>query len=322
MITADNTTRSRGSGTRGPIAASSRRSPFMIAISLMVIVGVALALSLTGCSGKRAFTDGAGRTVTLKGTPKRIVSIDPAHTETLFALGLADKVVGVDDYSYRPVEAQQKEKVGDAFNLNLEKLVSLKPDLVVLAGSKDNPPSQLKEMDRLGIPAYVSAPGTVKEVLSDIESLAKIVGAEKQGKDLVAKMQKDLDAVAQSAPKDSSARPTAFIVVDASLWTVGPSSFLSDVVYAAGGQNVMQGVKEQYLQVSMETLLARDPDVVLVAIPRDQAAQLTSAPGWADLRAVKSQRVYYVNPDLVSRPGPAVVDGIKEVAAALKGAGT
>lgn len=289
-------------------------------VAASLAVCVALALSLAACSRTQTFTDGAGRTVTVKGTPKRIVCIDPAHTETLFALGAGDKVVGVDDYSYRPPEAQNKEKVGDAFNLNLEKLVSLKPDLVVLAGSTDSPPSQLKEMDRLGIPAYVSAPGTIKEVLSDIGNLAKVVGAEKQGKDLVAKMQKDLDAVAQSAPKSASARPTVFIVVDASLWTVGPTSFLSDVVYAAGGQNVMSDVKEQYLQVSMEVLLQRDPDVILVAIPQDQAAQLTSSPGWADLRAVKDSRVYFVDPDLVSRPGPAVVDGIKEVAAALKSA--
>ena len=142
----------------------------LLAVAIMVT-------ALTGCNPSRTFTDGTGRSVTLKGTPKRIVSVNPAHTETLFALGLGDRVVGVDSYSYRPAEAAKKEQVGDAFNLNLEKIVSLKPDLVILAGSKDMPPSQLADIERLGIPAYVSAPATVKEVLGDIEALASAIGA-------------------------------------------------------------------------------------------------------------------------------------------------
>ncbi len=285
--------------------------------TLMGLAVVLLLASLAGCKTQRTFTDGTGRTLTLKGVPKRIVSLNPAQTETLFALGVGDKVVGVDNYSYRPAEAAKKEKVGDAFNLNLEKLVSLKPDLVILAGSKDMPPSQLKEMDRLAIPTYVSGPSTVKEVLSDIESLSKVVGAEKQGKELVAKMQQSLDAVTQSLPK-GAVRPKVFIAVDQDLWTVGPGSFLNDVISAAGGDNVMSDVKLQYLQVSMEGLIAKDPDVIVVAIPKDQAAPLTGRPGWSALRAVKTGKVYFVDPDLVSRPGPAVVDGIKEVASYLK----
>jgi iron complex transport system substrate-binding protein len=296
---------------------SMRRRSAAVAVAAVLVLVLASALS--GCGRKKTFTDGTGRAVTLKGTPKRIVSLNPAHTETLFALGLGDKVVGVDNYSYWPAEAQKKEKVGDALNLNLEKIVGLKPDLVVLAGSKDRPPSQLKDMERLGIPAYVSGPSSVKEVLSEIEALSRVVGAEKQGKDLVARMQKDLDAVAQAAPKDSGARPTVFYVVDADLWTVGPGSFVSDIISTAGGRNVIQDAKQQYLQVSMEEVLAKDPDVILVAIPLDQAAALTSRPGWSDLRAVKAGKVFFVNADLTSRPGPSVVDGVKEVARCLSG---
>jgi len=288
------------------------KSIMAVTVLLLVLVSV-----LPGCERQVTFTDGTGRPVTLKGVPKRIVSLNPAHTETLFALGLGDKVVGVDNYSYWPAEAQKKEKVGDAFNLNLEKLVALKPDLVVLAGSKDRPPSQLKDMERLGIPAYVSGPSTVKEVLTEIEALSKVVGAEKQGKDLVAKMQKELDAVAQAVPKD--ARPKVFFAVDGDLWTVGPGSFINDIISTAGGQNVIQDVKQQYLQVSMEDLLVRDPDVILVAIPKDQAVSLTSRPGWSNLRAVRTGKVFFVNPDLTSRPGPSLAGGVKEVASYLKG---
>lgn len=300
------------------ISTRRSRSVGIITVVAILIIATLPVASLSGCRRQMTFTDGTGRTVTLKAVPKRIVSLNPAHTETLFELGLGDKVVGVDNYSYRPAEAQKKEKVGDAFNLNLEKLVSLTPDLVILAGSKDNPPSQLKEMDRLNIPAYVSGPSTVKEVLSDIESLAKAVGAEKQGRELVARMQKDLDAVAQAAPKDVSARPKVFFAIDQDLWTVGPASFVSDVISAAGGQNVVQDVKQQYLQISMEDLLVKDPDVILVAIPESEAAALSSRPGWGDLGAVRAGKVYFVNPDLTSRPGPAVADGVKEIASHLK----
>ncbi len=281
----------------------------LLAIAIMVT-------ALTGCNPSRTFTDGTGRSVTLKGTPKRIVSVNPAHTETLFALGLGDRVVGVDSYSYRPAEAAKKEQVGDAFNLNLEKIVSLKPDLVILAGSKDMPPSQLADIERLGIPAYVSAPATVKEVLGDIEALASAIGAANKGKELVSAMQKDLDA-AKAAYAGVTDLPTVFIAVDQSLWTVGPSSFLSDVVACAGGENVMKDETLQYLQVSMEALIDRDPDAIVVTVPEDQAQGLLANPAWGSLRAVKDGRVYFVDADLVARPGPSVVLGIKEVARRL-----
>lgn len=296
----------------------SNRNRFGMRTALVVLLLVLASLAASACKTEKTFTDGIGRSVKIKGTPQRIVSVNPAHTETLFSLGLGDKVVGVDEYSYRPAEAAKKEKVGDAFNLNLEKIVSLKPDLVVMAGSKDMPPTQLSDMDRLGIPTYVSGPSTVEEVLADIEALAKVVGAEKKGKELVESLRKDLNAVKESIPQASSL-PRVFIAVDPSLWTVGPTSFLSDAVETAGCVNVMEGETLQYLQVSMEVLIAKDPDAIIVTVPEDQAPALTGNPGWDTLRAVKEGKVYFVNPDLVTRPGPAVVEGIKDVAKALRG---
>ncbi len=296
----------------------SRRSRPAVRVALVALLLVVVSLATSACRTEKTFTDGIGRAVKIKGTPQRIVSVNPAHTETLFSLGLGDKVVGVDEYSYRPAEAAKKEKVGDAFNLNLEKIVSLKPDLVIIAGSKDMPPAQLADMERLGIPTYVSGPSTVEEVLADIEALAKVVGAEKQGKELVEGLRKDLLAVTESL-SEASSLPRVFIVVDPNLWTVGPTSFLSDVVETAGCVNVMEREELQYLQVSMEILITKDPDAIVVTIPEDQAPALTSMPGWDSLRAVKEGKVYFVDPDIVARPGPAVVQGIKDVAEALRG---
>jgi len=278
--------------------------------ALILVAGV-----FAGCTlSKKTFKDGAGRTLTLKGTPKRIVSLAPAHTETVFALGIGDRLVGVTNFCNRPLQAQKIEKVGDAFNLNREKLLSLKPDIVLCAGTADS--QHVKTVEAMNIPAYVSSPSTVKEVFADIERIAKILGVEKQGKDLVTELQRELNSMSEKVEQvKKDFRPKVFICIDKDLWTVGPGSFMNDVLTVAGGDNIIKGVSQQYLQVSMEELLAKDPDVVLMTIPEEEYAPLKERPGWNSLRAVRERKVYFVNADLISRPGPGVVEGIKEVAA-------
>ncbi|HHW17978.1 MAG TPA: cobalamin-binding protein [Firmicutes bacterium] len=289
-----------------------KRIDFRVLLLAIFLVSVVL----TGCKPQvKIFTDGAGRQLTLKGIPERIVSLAPAHTETVFALGLGDKLVGVTSFCNRPPEAQKKEVVGDAFNLNKEKLVALKPDIVLCAGTPDS--QYVKEVESLGIPVYVSSPATVKEVFDDIQRIASVLGAEKAGKKLTADLQRQLDELKQRVEKSTAPKPRVFVVIDKDLWTVGPGSFMHDVLSLAGGENVIKDVPGQYLQVSMEELLAKDPDVILVTIPKEEYGLLESRPGWTSLRAVKEGRVFFVDADLVSRPGPSVVKGIEEVASHL-----
>ncbi len=146
--------------------------------------------------------------------------------------------------------------------------MSLKPDLVVLAGSKGMPPSQLADIERLGIPA-------------------------------------DLDA-AEAFYAGVAELPTVFIAIEQDLWTVGPSSFLSDVATIAGGRNAMEGETLQYLQVSTEALIDKDPDAIVVTVPEEQAQGLLANPAWGSLRAVKDGRAHFVDADLVARAGPSV----------------
>jgi len=288
---------------------------FSLTLVLALVAGFA-GLALTGCSPRsQTFTDGTGRTIELKQAPERIVSISPAHTETLFALGLGDKVVGVSDWCYRPEEALEKEKVGDAFTLNKEKLVALKPDLVFVAGTADT--QQGKEIEDLGIPVYLSSPGSIDEVLEDIRRVAKITGVKEQGEELTTKMEQDLDSLSASIEALATSKPTVLVVLDQELWTVGPGSFMDDVLGRAGGVNIIKDVEMQYLQISMEDVLANDPDVILVTIPEESIAGLEARPGWSDLTAVKEGKVYFVDGDLTSRPGPFIVDGVKEIASYL-----
>jgi len=271
---------------------------------------------VAGCKPKPAtFTDGVGRTISLEKTPEKIVSLSPAHTEILFALGLGDKVIGVSNWCNKPEEALEKEKVGDAFSLDKEKLVSLQPDIVFIPGSKDSP--QVKEIEDLGIPVYVSNPESVSEVFDEIKSVAEVTGVKDKGQQLADELQNELDGVKQKLEAYEGSKVKVLVLVDPELWTVGPGSFIDEVVALAGGENAMADVDMQYLQVSMEEVLSRDPDVILVTVPEDQCAALAERPGWTDLRAVKEGRVYYVDGDLVSRPGPNIVEAIKEVAGYL-----
>ncbi len=287
----------------------------VVSVFLILVISILL---VPACRAKeRTFKDSLGNDIVVKGTPKRIVSLSPALTETVFALGAGDRLVGVTDYCNRPADAQKIEKVGDAFNLNMEKLVSLKPDLVLIAGSRDFESQNQKDMKRLLIPAYASGPSTVEEVFLDIESLSKVLNLEKQGKALVEGLRGELESVVAKVPADSSDKPSVFVAIDQDLWTVGPGSFINEVVSLAGGENVVSDAALQYLQISMEDLLHRNPDVILIAIPEDVAAPLLARPGWNNLKAVSQGKVYFVDPDAISRPSPAVVEGIKEVASWL-----
>ncbi len=288
----------------------------IIPVLALVLLVASIGMLVAGCESKPAtFTDGVGRTISLEKTPEKIVSLSPAHTEILFALGLGDKVIGVSNWCNKPEEALDKEKVGDAFSLDKEKLVSLQPDIVFIPGSKDSP--QVKEIEDLGIPVYVSNPASVSEVFDEIKRVAEVTGVEDKGQQLADELQNELDGVKQKLEAYEGSKVKVLILVDPELWTVGPGSFMDEVVALAGGENAIADVDMQYLQVSMEEVLSRDPDVILVTVPEDQCAALAERPGWTDLRAVKEGRVYYVDGDLVSRPGPNIVEAIKEVAGYL-----
>ncbi len=284
-----------------------------IAFTLLLAVMGWAVLVLVGCLPRSVtFTDGAGRTIELEKAPERIVSLSPAHTEILFALGLGEKVVGVSNWCNKPEEALEKEKVGDAFTLDKEKLVALKPDLVFVPGTEA---TQLaKEIEDLGIATYLSSPGSVAEVFEDIKRVAKAAGVEEEGQALAARLEQELNQVSAEIEALETSKPSVLVVLDQDLWTAGPGSFMDDMLSRAGGVNIVKDVEMQYLQVSMEEVLDKDPDVILITIPEEFVAGLKDRPGWSELRAVKEGRVYYVDGDLTSRQGPSIVDGVKEIA--------
>lgn len=293
--------------------------PAALAAALVLAVLVAV-LAAGGCSrGPRPISvlDDAGREVSLERPPERIVSMAPANTEILFALGLGDKVVGVTSLCNYPPEVAGIEKVGDSFSPDYEKIVALNPDLVLAVGTAD---SQLvKGLEGYGLKVFVLQAESVADVADDIELVGKVTGAEDRARKVAGDLRARVDAVRKKLePVADDAKPTVFWVLDGDLWTVGPGSFVDDLITQAGGRSIAGTIGLPYGQLSLETVLEADPDVIIIPVldPSVPAA-LEAKVGWDTLTAVRNGRVYQVDPDAVSRPGPRIAEGLEEVAALL-----
>lgn len=299
---------------------SFKRGTARRAAALVAVLAVMASL-LSGCSlfGPKttAVTDDAGRQVEIKGQPKRIVSMAPSNAEILFALGLGDRVVGVSNYDNYPKEASGKEKVGDAFNPNYEKIAALKPDLVMAVGTAQS--EIIKKLEGYKINVMVLNARKVRDVLNDITLVGKITGTSAKAAEITSAIDKKLnDVQAKAATIPADKRPTVFWVLDAGLYTVGPGSFIDDLITLAGGRNLAGDAKQDYPQFSQEALIARDPDVIIIPlIDPTLADQLKAIKGWDKLKAVKQGHVYTIDPDIVSRPGPRIATAVETVAKLL-----
>jgi len=268
-------------------------------------------------AGRRSFTDGLGRTVAVAPDPQRIISLAPNITEALFALGLGDRVVGVTTYCDFPAEARAKEKIGDTIHPDLEHLVALKPDLVVISTA-----SQLenltRRLDELKIPVYVTDPRTVEGVVASIRNLGEVTGATGRAAQITTEMEQRINEVRRRA--EGLPKPRVFYVLQTGpLITAGRDTFINDLINLAGGRSISAEETAAYPQFSRETAVARAPEVIIA--PESHGSELVSE---ADLRrefattpAVRQNRLVRINPDLVDRPGPRIVEGLEQLARAL-----
>lgn len=260
-------------------------------------------------------TDDVGREVTIAQVPRRIVSIAPSNTEILFALGLGDRVVGVDDMTDYPPEATAKPRVGSYVEPNLEQLVAAEPDLVLAAGIHAG--TVLSELESFGLPTVVVEPENLEEVFAGIGLVGRIAGEPARAERLVCELAARVEAV--EAAVAGGPRPRVFFELSPDLYTAGPDSFIDDLIERAGGENVAAGAAEMWPQLSAEAVVAADPEVVLLAdhVAGITPEQVAARPGWQNVAAVAQGRVSPIDPDLVARPGPRVVDGLEAIARAL-----
>ena len=264
----------------------------------------------------RVFTDDAGRQIKLNGVPQRIVSLSPAVTETLYAIGAGDKVVGVTDFCNYPAAALQKPKVGGFADINMETVISLSPDLVVAATL--HIPRIVPALEKFNIPVVINDPQTIIDVVKNIRFTGRVTGLEKQADSLAAELETKYKHITEKIT--GQIRPTVFWELSDDFWTAGPGSFINDLINQAGGKNIAAGTKAPWAQLSAEIIIGEDPDYVFLA-DHPYGADIVSAgkrPGWEQLSAVKKKHIIEIQDvNLISRPGPRVMEALEYIARIL-----
>ena len=256
--------------------------------------------------------DDAGRQVEITAAPQRIVSLLPSLTETLFALGLGERVVGVTNFCNYPAEVQAKEKVGGLFDLNAEKILALQPDIVI-AGQMKGAQEVLRTLENAGVTFIVFDPASMNDVGRVIQAVAELAGVKEKGEALAGEINTGREAMAaQVGAIAAEQKPSVFLLLDTEqIFTVGDGEYMSEMIAEAGGINAASGQGEGWLLLSEEKLFELDPDIIMATFPMRE--QLLTRPGWQKLQAIRTGRIYDVDGDLVSRPGPRVVLGLQEL---------
>ena len=253
------------------------------------------------------------------GYPKSIVALSPSAAEILFTIGAGDQVSAVSEFTDFPPEAKSKPIVGgfDGKTLSLETIMSFKPDLVYLTEGMHN--FLISTLESNGIAYYVSKGDSIASVEKEILEVGKITGHEKEAAKVVDGMEKKLKKAAASAHKGSAAVKVYWEVWNAPYMSAGAASFINDVIKAAGGENIFADLPDAYPMVSEETIIARQPAVILIPASTGMAASAVGLRnGWADIPAVKEGRVFVVDDNVYTRPGPRVADVVLELSALLK----
>lgn len=258
--------------------------------------------------------DDAGRQVTVAKRPERIVSLSPSNTEILFAIGAGSRVVGVDNFSDHPPEVRSLPRVGGLVDTNYERIVELRPDLVFTIGGTEQ---QVRRLEQLGIPVVVVQPRTLQDVFERIERIGQLVDEVEGARRVVAQMRQRVDAIRRAvATVPESERPRVFYEVwHDPLMTVGPGGFIHDVIVTAGGVNVFADAQQEWPQVNLEDVVRRDPQVIITPF-KESYEQLVARrpPGWQGIAAVREGRVLLIDQNLISRPGPRIVEALEWIA--------
>ena len=293
---------------------------------LLVLVFAAAMLTACGpaplpqASKPVSLTDGNGRTVTLSLPAERVVSLAPSNTEILFSVGAGPQMVGRDSFSDYPPEAKKVADIGGGVgSLNMELILSKKPDLVL--ASPLTPPEQIANLDKAGLTVYVLPnPKTFDDLYANLETVGKLTGHDQDAAKLVDSLKARVQAVTDKVANVAE-RPIVYYELDATdpsaPYTSGPDTFVDLLIRTAGGENFGSDLKGDWVQISIETLLLRQPDYIVLgdntyggATPAQEKAR----PGWNALKAVQDGKIFTFDDNTVSRPGARLVDGLEAMA--------
>lgn len=264
-------------------------------------------------------TDDEGTKLELIEEPTKIVSLTPATTEILFALGAGDRIVGkVEDLSLYPPEAASIPDVATFGEVDVEKIVGLETDLVIAGGNSFNPPDKIAQLRSLKVPVLVLYAPDIETVFADIELTGAAIGNATGAKDLTASMRASFDQV--GAATSALDKPRVFYELDATreIYTAADDSFLAKMIELAGGDPITTGSTTSF-EIPLEKLVTADPEVILLgdAAYGATAEAVAARPGWNVMTAVKDGAIRPVDDIIITRPGPRLVDGLRALAAAI-----
>ncbi len=290
----------------------------------LVALTAAVLLLVAACASSPAqlttITDDLGRQVAIRGIPEKIISLAPSNTEMVYALGLQDRLIGVTTYCNYPPEVKDKPKVADFSKVDVEKIVSLQPDLV-LAGNihKDD---TIPALEKLNITVVGIDPGSLDKIFADLKLVGSLTGRTQQASDLVAGLTRRIKTVTDKTAglKDADRLRVFFLTWHDPLWTEGKDTLASDLIAKAGGQNIAYDLSG-HAQINLETVIDRNPQVILVLGTMGQQNTsfdfIKAEPRFRSTDALKNNRVYQVDSDIFARTTPRSVEGLETLAKLL-----
>ncbi|MGI5822468.1 MAG: ABC transporter substrate-binding protein [Dethiobacteria bacterium] len=264
--------------------------------------------------------DHFGRRVEILQKPERIISLAPSNTELLFALGLDERIVGVTEYCNFPPAALAKPKAGSFSEPYLEQIVTLEPELII-ASELAITAEKLQQLEELQLPILVLHPAGFEEVCQTLELLGSVTGEKRAARQLITEMQARVEAVQeklQQLPDTRERIRVYYQVYHDPLMTAGGTSIIHEIIEMAGGKNVFAEVEAAYPKISSEAVIERDPEIILFPNTHGTAevpvSEIVDHPGWGTITAIQKGRIFGLDPDRISRPGPRLAGAVEELA--------
>lgn len=279
-----------------------------------------LALCLLSCQQEQkqqqnllSSKDDLGHVVTMQHLPRRIISLAPSITETLFTLGLDSSVAGVTDYCDYPAAAKKKPKVGGMLNPNIERILALQPDLVLMSGS-GNMRSDYDKLTSSGVTVFVSYPRSVNGVFKSIADIGALTSRTSVADSIVSRLQQRRDDLVRRAAREQK-RSVLMLLSLNPIVATGSGTFLDELLALANGENIARGASTAYPMLSREEILRRQPDVIIATNDIVHSADdlSTAYSEWKSLSAIRHGSVAIVDASIVSRPGPRIIDGLEAI---------
>jgi len=284
-------------------------------IRRLLALSASLAL-LPAAHAELVFKDDTGQEVRLKEAAKRIVTLAPHAAESLYAAGAGDKLVGTVDYSDYPPEAKKVPRIGGYSRVDLEAVAALKPDLVIAWESGNNMP-QVAKLKALGLTVYVSQPNKMENVADQLERLGQLAGTETVAKAAAERFRLRLEGL-RSANVGKPKVRVFYQIWKSPLMTVGGPQIISDAILLCGGENVFGKLSQMAPTVSVEAVLEADPEAIVATGMGDARPEwLHDWDKWTRMTAVKRGNLFHINPDIMQRHTPRILDGAEKLCAHL-----